>query len=165
MTYAVSGQAGIDFTRQVAGTSTDGENAEFVLGTVVHGSDNTRWVYVQAGGAITQYDCVAIDENFQAVAMTHALALAGHQVGFAQTAFDDNDLGWVATSGTNISARLAASCVKDVQLYTSGTAGVLDDTATSTASLIRGVVSIQSATAGVTSREIIANFPSATATP
>lgn len=165
MTFVTSGLAGVNLTKLTAGTTTDGAGAEFALGTVVKGSDRTEWTYVQAGAAITQYSWVAIDENFQAVMGTKALADAGHGVGLAQVAFADNDMGWVCTgAGGNVSARVLASCAADVQLYTSGTAGALDDTAASQ-TLIRGVVLVAAATNTASTRECIAVYPSATATP
>jgi len=163
MAHLIDGTIGVDLTRQVAGTSTDGANAEFTLGSHHAGSDNSTWVYVQAGAAITAFDCVAIDENYQAVAATKALIDAGHTPGFAQAAFDDNDLGWVATKGSNISCRVGISCAADVQLYTTSTAGVLDDTAASQTA-IRGVVAVAANTSAVAAVEVIATFPSGTAT-
>lgn len=165
MTYITDGKIGIDLTRTVSGTTTDGENAEFTLGTTAAGSDGSRWVYAQAGAAIAQYDCVAIDENFQMALMTKTLADTGHTPGFAQVAFADNDLGWVCVGATgNISVNVLASCAADVQLYTSGTGGKLDDTAASQ-NLIRGVVLVTAATNTASTRECIAVYPSTTATP
>lgn len=165
MAYVTSGQLGINLARTSAGTTTDGEGAEFKLGTRVTGTDGSHWVYVQAGAAITQYSWVAIDENFQAVMGTKALADVGHQVGFAQVAFSDNDFGWVCVHGPgNITVRVLASCAADVQLYTSGTAGALDDTSASQ-TLIRGVVLVAAATNTASDRECIAVYPSGTATP
>ena len=163
MAFLTDGTIGVNLTDQTAGTTTDGENAIFKLGHRAAGTDNSEWVYVQAGGAITQYDAVAIDENYQAVALTSTLAKAAHMIGFAQAAFDDNDLGWVALEGSNITCRIAGSCAADVQLYTSATSGVLDDTSTGT--LIRGVVAVttNSTTAASTS-EVIAQGVSGTAT-
>lgn len=152
MAYLTSGLLGVDLTD----TPT---TQEWVLGTTAPGTDNSEWVYVQASGAITQYDWVAIDENFQAAAGTKALADAGHQVGFAQVAFADNDYGWIATKGTNISVRAAASCAADTILYTSGTAGVLDDASTSQTE-IKGVTAVTAASAGgITNVEVIATYP------
>lgn len=164
MAYITNGPAGASLTKLTAGTTTDGAGAEFALGTTAQGSDGSIWVYVQAGAAITQYQWVAIDENFQAVKGTKALADAGHAVGFAQIAFADNDMGWVCTHGANISVLTLASCAADVQLYTSGTAGSLDDTAASQ-TLIRGVVQVAAATASALARECLAVYPNATATP
>src|SRR5690606_14854717 len=107
---------------------------------------------------------VAIDENFQAVMGTKALADAGHQVGFAQVAFSDNDFGWVCVHGPgNITVRVLASCAADVQLYTTGTPGALDDTSASQ-TLLRGVVLVTAATDTASTREAIAVYPNATAT-
>jgi len=119
------------------------------------GTDNTEWVYVQASGAITQYDCVAIDENFQAAAMTKTLADAGHDVGFAQVAFVDNDYGWVACDGANNSVRVAASCAADVSLYTTATAGVLDDTSASQTKIEGPVLVAAGTSAAVSAREVL----------
>lgn len=163
MAYLTDGKIGVDLTKLYTGTTTDGEDAPFTLGERHSGSDNSEWVFVQAGGAITQYDCVTIDENYQAVAAATTATVAGHMVGFAQVAFTDNQFGWVALNGSNITCRIAGSCAADVQLYLSGTAGVLDDT--STGVLIRGVTAVttNSTTAASTS-EIIAMNPSGTAT-
>lgn len=163
MGYPTSGIIGIDLDVTTSGTTTDGENAEFALGTTTPATDGQEYMYVQAGEAISQYDCVAIDENYQAVKMTKALADAGHRPGFAQVAFSDNDLGWVAVQGSNISVNVLASCAADVQLYTTGTAGSLDDTSGSQTA-IRGVVLVTAATTTASTRECIAVNPSATAT-
>lgn len=162
MAHAIDGTIGVSLTKQVAGNASD-DNNEWPLGQCVKATDGQEWVYVQASGAITAYDCVAIDENYQAAAITSTLAKAGYAIGFAQAAFDDDDFGWVAKQGSNISVRVAASCAPDVQLYTSATAGVLDDTSTGT--LIRGVVKIAASTTAASVSEVIAANPSGTATP
>lgn len=165
MAYVTDGKIGTRLDATYTGTTTDGENAPFALGTRASGTDGSEWVLVQAGAAITQYSWVAIDENYQAVMGTKALADVGHQVGFAQVAFADNDFGFVACHAPgNISVRLLASCAADVQLYTSGTAGAMDDTSASQ-TLLRGVVAVVAASNTVSTREGIAVHPSATATP
>lgn len=157
MAFQTSGCLGVDFTA----TPT---TAEFDLGTVVDGTDGSKWIYVKASAAITQYDCVAIDEDYNATPMTKALADAGHRPGFAQVAFASADYGWVALEGSNISARLGASCAADVQLYTTAGAGILDDTAASQTA-IRGVVAVVLNTTSGGAKEVIAVNPSTTATP
>lgn len=165
MAFGTGGMLGVDVSRTYSGTTTDGYGSPFKLGTIESGTDGSIWQFVQAGAAITQYSWVSIDENFQAVMGTKTLADAGYGVGFAQVAFSDNDFGWVCThAGGNISVRLLASCAADVQLYTSGTAGALDDTSASQ-TLIRGVVAVGAATNTASTREAIAIYPSATATP
>lgn len=130
------------------------------LGTRVIATDNQEYVYVQASGAITQYDAVGIDENYQAAALTKAIADDGHTIGFAQVAFADNDYGFVATKGSNIEVRVAINCAADVALYTTGTAGVLDDASTSQTK-IDGIVAVAAVTAA-TNTEIIATQPKST---
>lgn len=155
--YSVNPIAGIDLDATKAGTGTGSdEGAEFPLGMRVTGIDGTDWMYVHASGAITQYDAVGIDENYEAAALTKAIADAGHTIGFAQNAFSDNDFGWVALRGSNINVRLAASCAADVSLYTTSTAGVLDDTSASQTK-ISGVVAVAAATNDVSSCEVIAS--------
>lgn len=148
MAFATSGTAGVDLTA----TPT---SAGFDLGTCVPGTDNTEWVYVQASGAITQYDAVGIDENYQAAALTKAIADAGHQIGFAQVAFADNDYGWVACKGSNISVRVAVSCAADVALYTTATAGVVDDTSASQTKLNGAVLVAAGTSSAVSAREVM----------
>jgi hypothetical protein len=153
--YANSGIIGSD----IDNVSTD---QKFSLGTRLSGNDGTMFVYVQANGAITQYDCVAIDESYQAAPATKALVDVGHRIGFAQVAFADNDYGWVALSGSgsNMKVRVQASCAADVPLYTSATGGILDDASTSQTK-IDGVVAVTAVTtAGAT--PILATWPKST---
>jgi hypothetical protein len=138
---------------QLASTHT---TPQFTEGTRCRTVD-AEYVYVQANGAITAGDWVALDEDYQAVAGTKALADVGHTVGFAQIAFADNAYGWVALSGRSINCRLASACAADVTLFTTGTAGVLDDLSTSQTK-IQGVRSVTTITNGAAS-EIIANYP------
>lgn len=136
------------------------ENMDFDLGDFVYGNDGTQFMFVQAGEAIAQYAWVGIDENMQAFELTKAIADDGHFIGVAQVAFADNDGGWVAVKGANIQGKLALNCAADVPLYTTGTAGVLDDTAT-TQTKIDGVVSVDTITAA-TNAEMILTHPKST---
>lgn len=154
MTAVTSPMLGVDFT--ATPTSPD-----FAVGTRCMGADGTEWVYVQASGAITQYYTVAIDENYQAAHLTTALNGAGHMIGFAQSAFADNDYGWIAVRGSNIKATVAASCAADARLYTTTTAGVLDDASASAAARVYGVVAVTGAATNATAVEVIASFPRA----
>lgn len=138
-------------------------SAEFALGQLGEGADATRWVYVQASGAITQYNAVAIDEDYTARSVTSALAGAGHRPGFAQVAFADNEYGWVALSGSNIKVRAASSCAADCLLYVGTTglsAGVVDDASLTGRVTLQGVVLVSAnASSTTTALEIIANAP------
>lgn len=166
MTYPTSGIVGASLTELMAGTTTNGVGAKFALGTRLTATDGSMWVYCQAGEAIgTAGMCVGIDEDYQMLKMTKALCDAGFQPGFVQMAFADNDMGWVCVhSGGNINMRVAASCAADVQLYTTATAGVLDDTSASQ-TIVRGCVIVVAASNTASTREGIAIYPSSTAAP
>lgn len=152
---ALDGSIGIDLSQ----TSTTLDHG---LGDRVIGNSNTEWVYVQASGALAQFDAVGIDENFQAGALTKAMADDGHAIGFAQIAFADNEYGWVATKGSDIGCNVLVSCAADVALYTTATAGKLDDTSTSQTN-IDGLVAVTAEPGtGTDSVEVIATWPRST---
>jgi hypothetical protein len=136
---------------------------EQVLGTRRSGTDGTEWIYVQASGVISQYFAVGIDENYQAASLSNTTAAGSPLVGFAQIAFADDDYGWIALKGSNISVRTRASCAADVLLYTTASAGRLDDTVGGSGIAIPGVVLVVAASASTsaanTVREVLATYP------
>jgi len=168
MAFVINGRAGMNLDRVTAGTTTDGQNAEFKLGTTVTASDGQECVYVQAGAAIStttnQPFALGIDENYQATKLTKANAVAGYMVAFApQQIISDNDFFWAIKKGSNFKIKVGASCAADVQLYTTATAGVLDDTSGGSHVPILGLAIITaasaSASAGSTVRYAIAFNP------
>jgi len=132
--HSTSGKLGVDVDNPKTAQ-------DFALGECTMGVDGTKWMFVQAGGAVAQYDCVGITEAFQAIAMTKGIADDGHIVAFAQAAFADNEYGWVACEGAdaNFKVNVLADCAADVALYTTATAGKLDDDST-TQTQIQGAV-------------------------
>lgn len=161
MAYNTGGLIGIDLTATPTGSEGNGApGVQFALGQRVPTTDGGQYMFVQANGAITQYDAVGIDENYQAAALTGAMCGDGWRLGFAQVAFADNDYGWVALEGSNIKCNLAAECAADTQLYTSATAGTLDDASTSQYA-INGVVAVtaQGTASALSDIEIIAVTP------
>lgn len=137
-------------------------NMDHILGDCVSGADGTEFQYCQASGAIAQYDWVGIDENNQAASLTKAMADDGFKIGVAQVAAVDNDGIWIATEGRNLNGAVLASCAADVVLYTSATAGHLDDTSASQTK-IDGVVAVAAnATASATNVEVLLTFPKST---
>jgi hypothetical protein len=144
----------------VTDTPTTNETG-IALGTQVFGQTGERYIYVTAGGVIAQYAWVGYDEAFSATELTFTNAAAGHGIGVAQVAFASGDYGWVQTGGV-ASGKVAASCAADVALYTTTTAGVLDD-ATSAAGgtamqRINGVVATTAVTAA-TNTGLILTYP------
>ncbi len=147
---------GADMDRVTAGTTTNGENAEFQLGTRVIGPDGTEYLYVQADGAvttaITSPNAVGIDEDYQAALMTTAKALDNHELGFAPigsgiAVIPDNSFFWARTRGSNFNARVSASAAADTYLRTTITAGRLGTASTASAVVFYGVVLVTAASA------------------
>lgn len=157
MTASRSQVLGRDYTTTYASNE-----AIASLGEFDHGVDGTIWMFVRAAADIAQYQCVSIDENYEASLVTQTAVAAGHKIGFAQIAISDDQHGWVAVSGSNISHTCLKSCAADADLYATASAGFLDD-AVSTGHLIHGVVAVGTATSGAGGEalEIIATFPHA----
>lgn len=105
--------------------------------------------YVQANGAIAQYAGVKIDDDGQAAEITTTTnpSTEPAKVGVAQVAFADNDYGFVwRGNGSGARAKFAASCVQDVKIYTTATAGVFDDASTTLVNGLKLITTITSAT-------------------
>lgn len=78
--------------------------AKFTLGTRVTANNGTTFVYVQSSGANAKYGAVAIDKDYQATALTAALAATAQIIGLAQIVFADNEYGWVGIDGNGLYA-------------------------------------------------------------
>jgi len=122
--FQTEGMLGVSFSRVDS-------SQEFDLGLCVSGTKGSKWMYCQFSSAVAQYDAVGIVETFTAASLTKALADEGAKVGFAQVAFASGEYGWVALEGMDISVTCLANCAADAALYTTSTAGSLDDDATS----------------------------------
>lgn len=134
----------------VVGTKIDEATTDkkFAVGTVVRLSDGGEAVYVSATSTISQFNAVVIDVANGAVPVTTTNSANSKRIGFAQTSIASGWFGWVQTSG-NVKVSLAANCDDNVPLYTTATAGVLDDAVVS-GGLVLGVtstVTISNATA------------------
>lgn len=169
-----NGVLGVDVDAVHAGTTTDGEDAQFALGTKVFGVDGTDYTYVQAGEAIsTTTDepyALCIDENFQAFKATAAGALDNHSFGIApQQIIADNSFFWARAMqhGQEVPMRVTASAAADVVLGIGGvgSAGRLASSVTASAgnAIVLGVMitaaASASASAGNTIRNAIVNNP------
>lgn len=162
MSYVTSGMIGIDLTSVTAGTTTDGAGAKYTLGQRVMGKNNAEYVYVQAGEAISTTTsepyALAVDENFQAKKITKALAISGHIIAVApRQIIADNAFFWACTRGTNIPLRVAVSCAADVNLWTTATAGRLDDTSGASHRVVLGIKIVTAASASTSAGNTIRN--------
>lgn len=132
-------------------TSTD-TTARVPVGTTVTASDGSIAMYVQATSTIAQFDaCIIINTSsatgasLGCVPVTTTNALTSQRLAFAQTAITSGSYGWVYLSGNNLRVKALIACQPAVPLFTTATAGSLDDT-TVTAGYCLGVVLMSSAT-------------------
>ena len=124
MTYTTQGAIGIDFD---GGTETTPSQPP---GSRMVGTDASTWLYVTAGSAVAQYDVVAVTEAYSAVPITKALVDSGELIAVAPEAITSGEYAWVQLNGI-CTINVLASAAADVILYSSATAGSLDDTSTS----------------------------------
>lgn len=132
------------------------EGKAHALLTRNEGQGGKVWIYVQASGAIDQYDYATVDEAGQATKGAKAGVDDNHKVGFAQVAFADNDYGWLQILGPTTFNVTGVATTIDLPLYTSGTAGVLSVTSTTSQTLIHGVCA--TANAGTTAETSVAGL-------
>lgn len=121
--YALDGTIAIDFT-QVDTVATQEP------GTIVP-TDVGDYMYVQANGAVAQYALVKIDDSFQAAegTSTNLPSTEPASVGVVHlAALADNEYGWAFVgNGEGQTILVNATCAADVKLYTTATAGKVDD--------------------------------------
>lgn len=156
----ITSPVGANPDRVTSGTTTNGQNAEFPLGTEATGPDGAKYVYCQAAAALmtatTGPNAVAIDEDYQASLMTTALALDNYELGFApQAVIADNDFFWARTNGANFNGRVSASAAADTYLRTTVTAGRLGTASTASAVVFTGVVLVVAASASTSANNSV----------
>lgn len=127
--------------------------APFTLGVTTRLSDGGTAMFVCSSvSAVSTFAAVVIAENYKAnMVTTGNVRSSGNQVAFAQTSIATGYCGWVQWGGRP-KVNLAANCAPFVPLFTTATAGVLDDATISAASggIVVGVfagTSISNATA------------------
>lgn len=106
------------------------------------------WMYVKAASAVAKYDACIVHNDYTMEKITTTLASAVIKpVVIAQFAFAANDFGWAPVGPfflreddtSNFKVTVLASAVLDVPLYTTATAGKLDDTSSGSTIQIRGL--------------------------
>jgi len=154
--YVTDGKIGIDLTATYASTSA-GSTSLFPVtpGSRVTTSNNGVYMFVRAESDIAAYDAVIMSTFADSASLTpvmravpvtttNAAALGYNMVGFAQNAIASSYYGWVGINGL-LKVNLLIACNPKVPLYTTSTAGKLDDTTVS-AGYIQGIVATTSAT-------------------
>jgi hypothetical protein len=153
--YVIDGKIGIDLTATYASTSA-GSTTLFPVtpGTRVITTNNGTYVFARAESDIAQFDAVIMSTFGDSasptpvmravpVTTTNAAALGYNMVGFAQTAITSSYYGWIGLNGL-LRVNLLSACQPKVPLYTTATAGKLDDLTVS-AGYIQGIVANTSA--------------------
>ncbi len=127
-------------------------DAPFALGTTIDLNDGAQAVLVESSASAlsTFAACVISETNIATMLTTGVARSSGNRVAFAQTSIGTGRVGWVQIGGTP-KVNLAANCAPFVNLYTTATAGVLDDaTVSGSGGCVMGVfagTSISNATA------------------
>lgn len=94
---------------------------------VTDGKTGKEYVFVQANSAVAAGDVVHIpSDTYVAAGLTTALSAASDAIGVAPFAFTSGDYGWVQVYG-RCKVSVLGSAVKSVLLYSTTTAGALDD--------------------------------------
>lgn len=112
-----------------------GDGKGFRPGDRYQGVSGKEYIFVLADEAIAAYDAVAIAEDFGASQLTKTEADDGWKIGIAQYAIGSGEYGFVQIRGVCTVAVLG-SCAADTALYTSATAGSVDDSATSQTEIV-----------------------------
>jgi hypothetical protein len=154
--YVTDGKIGIDLTATYASTSA-GSTTLFPVtpGSRVTTNNNGVYIFARAESDISAYDAVIMSTFSDSASLTpvlravpvtttNAAALGYNMVGFAQTAIASSYYGWIGNNGV-LKVNLLIACNPKVPLYTTATAGKLDDTTVSSG-YIQGIVANTSAT-------------------
>jgi hypothetical protein len=131
-------------------------SAQFNVGTTVNLDDGGQAVYVQASSDVAQYSAVSVRFDNTVVPITTTNSANSKVVGFAQASIASAYYGWVQIGGKPV-VKLAASCLPAVPLYTTATAGTLDDAPVS-GGLVAGIVALTTAS-GATALTCVAGYP------
>lgn len=124
--YATDGSIGIDL-------ETVSSACNYTPGQTVEGSNASEWIYVLANAAISAGGMVGIAASGRATTITgSAISTASSapsiKFGFAQTAFQASQWGFVAARGQGVLIRLLGGIGPNAAanpLYTTETAGAL----------------------------------------
>lgn len=101
------------------------------VGTIRKEGDD-EYIFAKGVASTVAGSCVTIDESYATALLTKSVAASYiGRIGFAKAALVASKYGWYQIRGTSVPVSLAASCAKDVALYSTSTAGVLDDASSS----------------------------------
>lgn len=128
------------------------------VGTVVKGTGDSEFVFVQASSTINNGDVCQINTLAQTAApLTSAGGLTGNQIGVAQVPITNGQYGWLQRAGKCDNMNVAAGTTANAQLAATATPGVVSST-TSTFKGVTGAV-ITTTSAGAATVAGTLNFP------
>jgi hypothetical protein len=130
--------------------------AGFTPGTIVNLSDGGQAIYIKGLSELSQFAAVVVDASAGALMTTTTRAVANKRIAFVQASIASAWYGWAQMGGAP-KVNLAANCAPNVPLYTTATAGVLDD-ATVSAAMVAGCVAANTIS-NATAVTIIAAYP------
>lgn len=131
----------------------------FGAGDYYMDQSGNKYVFVQASGTVSAYDVVAVNSSFVAQAATSALAQAGNTAAVALATLSSGSWGWAQIRGA-VSVNVLQTCSSNTALYTTATAGKLDDTSTSQVKVQGITILANNATTGtVASMALLATEP------
>lgn len=107
--------------------------AKHTLGTFYNNATNGgEYIYVLAGEAITKYQACSYNSAFSALKLTKTNADKLYGLGIAMSNIASGSYGWLLIGGSLSSYVSTINApAKEVAIYTSATAGAVDDCATS----------------------------------
>jgi hypothetical protein len=138
----------------------DSSTASFAVGTCGTGSEGTDWVYVVAATTIAANDVCVYSGSHSASPITTANSAGATGIGVAAAGgITSGSYGWLCRggSGPNVKVNVLANCGADRLLFTTTTAGSLDDASVAGSELEGIVLETSAATAGAWLAQI--HFP------
>lgn len=118
------------------------------VGTIRKEGDD-EYIFCKGVASTVAGSAVLIDETYATALLTSTNGATPNRIGFAKAVIAASKWGWYQIRGVSVPMSLAASCPKDVALYTTATGGVLDN-ATSTVK-VSGVVADTAVTSAAVS--------------
>lgn len=154
MAFTVTPGVKIDATYVSSGV------APWTLGTTIRMNDGSTHMFVKASAsALSTFAACVVSKSYVATMLTTGVARSsGNFIGYAQTSIATSGCGWVQLTGKP-KVNCAANCAPYVNLYTTGTAGVLDDaTVSGSGGLIVGVFAANTIS-NATAMTCVVNIP------
>lgn len=126
-------------------------NPQQQVGVIVEVLPDQTYQYVYAGAALTNGTFVHIGLSGTANPATPTLAATAGDFGFSQQTMASGQYGWVARKGSGLTMLTLTACAASVALWTTDTAGVLDDAVNTVSQFqVMGATLINSNSAGAT---------------